>query len=32
MIPKAWYFHYLFRLVFKVVCCGIDIALLRGYK
>ncbi|EKO4254638.1 TPA: DUF3265 domain-containing protein [Vibrio parahaemolyticus] len=28
MIRNAWHFHYALRLVFKVVCCGIGIALL----
>ncbi|EGR2779584.1 DUF3265 domain-containing protein [Vibrio harveyi] len=28
MIRNAWHFHYVLRLVFKVVCVGIGIALL----
>ncbi|EJN6713600.1 DUF3265 domain-containing protein, partial [Vibrio parahaemolyticus] len=28
MIRNAWHFHYALRLVFKVVCGGIGIALL----
>ncbi|TOK17671.1 DUF3265 domain-containing protein [Vibrio parahaemolyticus] len=28
VIHNAWYFHYTLRLVFKVVCRSIDIALL----
>ncbi|TOF05100.1 DUF3265 domain-containing protein, partial [Vibrio parahaemolyticus] len=27
MIRNVWYFHYALRLVFKVVCGGIGIAL-----
>nr|WP_079879591.1 DUF3265 domain-containing protein [Vibrio parahaemolyticus] len=28
MIRNAWHFHYVLRLVFKVVCGGLGIALL----
>ncbi|TDE19105.1 DUF3265 domain-containing protein [Vibrio owensii] len=28
VIRNAWHFHYTLVLVFKVVCCGIGIALL----
>ncbi|MCG9655568.1 DUF3265 domain-containing protein [Vibrio vulnificus] len=28
MIRNEWHFHYALRLVFKVVCGGLDIALL----
>nr|WP_216596268.1 DUF3265 domain-containing protein [Vibrio vulnificus] len=28
MIRNAWHFHYALRLLFKVVCVGISIALL----
>ncbi|MDB6195694.1 DUF3265 domain-containing protein [Vibrio parahaemolyticus] len=28
MIRNAWHFYYVLRLVFKVVCSGIGIALL----
>ncbi|HDM8217890.1 TPA: DUF3265 domain-containing protein [Vibrio campbellii] len=28
MIPNAWHFYYALRLVFKVACGGIGIALL----
>nr|WP_197064534.1 DUF3265 domain-containing protein [Vibrio hyugaensis] len=28
MIRNAWHFHYTLRLVFKVVCGGLGIALL----